>query len=49
MIWHHNDSVQVELAAVFLQAALKDNVSGLGWQFPAVISGKVMKIGRLSF
>jgi hypothetical protein len=24
VIWHHNDSVQVELAAVFLQAALKD-------------------------
>jgi len=27
MIWHDHRSMQVELVAVFLQTALKDNVS----------------------
>jgi hypothetical protein len=49
MVRHDNDSVQVELGAIFLKAAFEDNISGIGRKDPAMICGEVMKIGRFSF
>jgi hypothetical protein len=37
MIWHDHRSMQVELVAVLLQTALKDNVFGLSRKFPAAV------------
>ena len=37
MIWHDHRSMQIELVAVFLQTALKDNVSGLSRKSPAAV------------
>src|SRR5689334_25398488 len=40
MVRHDNDSVQVELGAVFLKAAFEHNISGIGWKDPAMVCGE---------
>ena len=40
VIGHDHGSVEVELVAVFFQAALKHNIPGFGRQFPAVVCGE---------
>src|SRR5258705_13245355 len=40
VVWHDHCTVQVEFAAVFLQTRFENDVSGLRWQVPAMISGE---------